>query len=126
MKFQSPSIHHSKLSNCTEMYKNQRTFQNSIILTIFKVKISKVNLVIFSATIIIPNMKTRAQTLFEISCTQDFQILLPKGHNSKKGHNLDMKTKYRSTIFFMRNLSKWNFKTLVFTVQKFQISPKSR
>ena len=29
--------------------------------------------------------------LFEISCTQDFQILFSKGHNSEKGHNSDMK-----------------------------------
>ena len=33
-------------------------------------------------------MKALALTLFEISCTQDFQILFSKGHNSKKGHNL--------------------------------------
>ena len=33
-------------------------------------------------------MKALASILFEISCTQDFQILFSKGHNSKKGHNL--------------------------------------
>ena len=33
-------------------------------------------------------MKALAFILFEISCTQDFQILFSKGHNSKKGHNL--------------------------------------
>ena len=38
-----------------------------------------------------PNMKALAQILFEISCTQDFQILFSKGHNSEKGHNSDMK-----------------------------------
>ena len=43
-------------------------------------------------------MKTLAQVLFEISCTQDFQILFSKGHNSKKGHNLDMKN--MGQIFF--------------------------
>ena len=48
-------------------------------------------------------MKALAQILFEISCTQDFQILLSKGHNSKKGHNSDMKI-YGSTIIFMRNM----------------------
>ena len=31
-------------------------------------------------------MKALAQILFEISCTQDFQILFSKGHNSEKGH----------------------------------------
>ena len=46
----------------------------------------------------IPNIKALAQTLFEISCIQDFKILFSKGHNSKKGHNSDMK-KYGSTIF---------------------------
>ena len=45
----------------------------------------------------IPNMKALAQILFEISCTHYFQILISKGHNSKKGHNSDMK-KYGSTI----------------------------
>ena len=38
-----------------------------------------------------PNMKALAQILFEISCTQDVQILFSKGHNSEKGHNSDMK-----------------------------------
>ena len=45
----------------------------------------------FSAPINIPNMKALAQILLEISCTQDFQILFSKGHNSEKGHNLGMK-----------------------------------
>ena len=49
-------------------------------------------------------MKALAQILFEIPCTQDFQILFSKGHNSEKGHNLGMKKKYVSTIFFMRNM----------------------
>ena len=48
-------------------------------------------------------MKALAQILFEISCTQDFQILFSKGHNSEKGHNLDMK-KIWVNYFFMRNL----------------------
>ena len=52
---------------------------------------------------IIPNMKAIAQILFEISCTQDFQILFSKGHNSEKGHNLGM-IKNSSQLFFMRNL----------------------
>ena len=36
-------------------------------------------------------MKALAKILFEISCTQDFQILFSKGHNSKKGHDSGMK-----------------------------------
>ena len=44
-------------------------------------------------------MKALAQILFEISCTQDFQILFSKEHNSEKGHNLDMK-KYTGQLFF--------------------------
>ena len=55
------------------------------------------------------NMKALAQILFEITCTQDFQILFSKGHNSEKGHNSDMK-KIRVNYFFMRN-----------TYMKFQI-----
>ena len=55
------------------------------------------------------NMKALAQILFEISCTQDFQILFSKGHNSEKGHNSDMK-KIWVNYFFMRN-----------TYMKFQI-----
>ena len=47
----------------------------------------------------ISNMKALAQMLFEISCTQDFQILSSKGHNSEKRHKSDVK-KYESTIFF--------------------------
>ena len=63
-------------------------------------KFSNVNQVIYSsAPTSIPNMKALALILFEISCTQDFQILFSKGHNSEKGHNLDMKKKYGSTIF---------------------------
>ena len=57
-------------------------------------KFSKVNQVIYSsAKISIPNMKALAKILLEISCTQDFQILFSKGHNSysEKGHNLGMK-----------------------------------
>ena len=55
-------------------------------------KFSKINQVVYpSAPISIPNMKALAQILFEISCTQDFQILFSKGHNSEKRHNLDIK-----------------------------------
>ena len=82
MKFQNLSIHHLKVSNFTEKWKNQSKFQNSVILSKCEVKFSKVNQVIYSSVpISIPNMKALAQTLFEISCTQDFQILFSKGHN---------------------------------------------
>ena len=61
-------------------------------------KSSKVNQVVFLlAPNSIPNMKALAQIFFEISCTHDFQILISKGHNSKKGHNSDMKN-YGTTI----------------------------
>ena len=60
-------------------------------------------MIYFLAPISIPNMKALAQILFEITCTQDFQILFSKGHNSEKGHNLDMK-KYGSTFFHEESL----------------------
>ena len=101
MKFQYPSIHRLKVANFTENWKNQliEKFQNSVILSKFGVKFSKVNQVIYSAApTSIPNIKALAQIRFEISCTQDFQILFSKGHNSEKGNNSDMK-KNGSTIF---------------------------
>ena len=74
-------------------------FQNSVFLSKFDRKFSNVDQVIYSsAPNSIPNMKALAQILFEISCTQYFQILFSKGHNSEKRQNLDMK-KYGSTIF---------------------------
>ena len=67
-------------------------FHNSAILSKFDGKSSKVDRIIyFSAPNGIPNMKALAKILFEISCTQDFQILLSKGHNSKRGHDSGMK-----------------------------------
>ena len=48
-------------------------------------------------------MKALASILFEISCTQDFQILFSKGHNSKKGHNLAIQ-KNTVNYFIMRNV----------------------
>ena len=100
MKFQNPSIHRLKASNFTEKWKNHSKFQNSVILSKYEVTFSKVNQVIYSsAKISIPNMKAIAQILFEISCTQDFQILLSKGHNSEKGQNLGMK-KNMGQLFF--------------------------
>ena len=77
-----------------------KTFHNSAFLSKFDVKSSKVKQVIFiSAPIGIPNMKALAKILFEISCIKDFQILFSKGHNSEKGHNLDM-TKNMGQLFF--------------------------
>ena len=100
MKFQNPNIHLSKVSNFTEKWKNQSKFQNSVFLSKFDGKFSKLNQVIYSsAPISIPNIKALAQILFEISCTQDFQILFSKGHNSEKGHNSDMK-KNTGQLFF--------------------------
>ena len=100
MKFQNPSITVQKFQISPKSEKNQSKFQNSVILPKFDGKFSKVNQVIcFSAATSIPNMKALAQILFEISCTQDFQILFSKGHNSEKGHNLDMK-KNMGQLFF--------------------------
>ena len=66
----------------------------------FDGKSSKVNQVIFSSDpTSIPNIEALAQILFEISCTQDFQILFSKGHDSEKGHNSDMK-KNMGQLFF--------------------------
>ena len=66
----------------------------------FAVKFSKVNQVIYSSDPTnLLNMKALAETLVEISCTQDFQILFSKGYNSEKGHNSDMK-KIRVNYFF--------------------------
>ena len=103
MKFQNPSIHLSKVSNFTEKWKNQSKFQNSVFLSKFDGKFSRVDQVIYSSSpTSIPNMKALAQILLEISCTQDFQILFSKGNNSEKGHNSDNK-KIRVNYFFMRN-----------------------
>ena len=78
-------------------------FQNSVILSKFDKKFSKVYQVIYSlAPISIPNMKALAQILFEISCTQDFQDFFSKGDNSERGHNSEKK-KNMSHLFFMRN-----------------------
>ena len=61
MKFQNPSVHRSKVSNFTEKRKNQSKFQNSLFLSIFDLKFSKVNQVILSsAPTSISNMKALA------------------------------------------------------------------
>ena len=65
-------------------------FHNSVILSKFDKKSSKVNQVVFFSTPIgIPIVKALAKT--QISSTQDFQILFSKAHNSKRGHDSDMK-----------------------------------
>ena len=46
MKFKIPSIHRSKVSNFTEKWKNQSKFKNSVFLSKFDGKFSKVNQVI--------------------------------------------------------------------------------
>ena len=48
-----------------------------------------------------PSFKPLAQILFEISCWQDFILIFSKGHNSRKGDNLEKK-KY-GQLFSMRN-----------------------
>ena len=61
MKFQNPSIHYSKVSNFTENWKNKSKFKNSVFLSKFDGKFSKVNQVIYSsAQTSIPNMKALA------------------------------------------------------------------
>ena len=104
MKFQNPGIHLSKVSNFTEKWKKQSKFQNSVFCQNSTESSQKLirSSTPQSAPTSIPNMKALAQILFEISCTQDFQILFSKGHNSEKGHNSDMK-KIRVNHFFMRN-----------------------
>ena len=100
MKFQDPRIHRLKVANFTEKWKHQSKFQNSVILSKFGIKFSKVNQVIYSsAPTSIPNIKALAQILFEISCTQNFQILFSKGHNSEKGNNSDMKNNMGQLFF---------------------------
>ena len=72
--------------------KMELKFHSFVFLSKIDEKSSKDDQVIFFSTqICIPNMKALAKILFEISCTQDFQILLSKGHNSKRGHDSGMK-----------------------------------
>ena len=73
MKFQNPCILHSTVSNLTLKWNYEVNFQNSVTLSTFEVKFSKVNEVIYSLiSISTPNMKALTQILFEIPCTQDF------------------------------------------------------
>ena len=74
-------------------------FQNSVILSKFDKKFSKVNQVIYSlAPISIPNMKALAQILFEISCAQNFQDFFQRGIIQKGG--ITQKRKTIQVIFF--------------------------
>ena len=59
--------------------KMELKFHNSVSLSKFDGKSSKVNQVIFSTPIGISNMNALAKTLFEISCTQDFSNFVFKG-----------------------------------------------
>ena len=71
MKFQNPSIHCSKVSNFTEKWKNPSKFQNSIFLSKFDEKFSKVDQVIYSsAPTSIPNMKALAKYFRDILHTR--------------------------------------------------------
>ena len=86
MKLQIPSIHRSKVSIFAEKWKKSIKIQNYVFLSKFDGKLSKVNQVIYSsAPTSIPNMKALAQIVFEISCTQDFQILFSKDITQKGG-----------------------------------------
>ena len=79
-------------------------FQNSVILSKFDKKFSKVNRMIYSlAPISIPNMKALAQILFEISCTQDFQDFLQREIIQKDG--ITQKRKIIWVIFFFHEVS---------------------
>ena len=99
-------------------------FQNSVILSKFDKKFSKVNQAIYSlAPISIPNMKALAQILFEISCTQDFQDFFSKGDNSERGHNSEKK-KNMGHLFFHEE-SIYEISRHYHPLFKFQISSES-
>ena len=86
MKFQNPNIHLSKVSNFTEKWKNQSKFQNSVFLSKFDGKFSKLNQVIyFSAPISIPNMKALAQILFENLAHKIFKFCFQRDITQKRG-----------------------------------------
>ena len=79
--------------------KSIKKIQNSVFLSKFDGKFSKVNQVIyFSAPTSVPNMKALASILLEISCTQDFQILFSKGHNSNQRTNGPVNAHLRSVV----------------------------
>ena len=58
-----------------------------------------------------------AQILFEIFCTQYFQILFSKGQNTEKGHDSKMTTKYGSVMsFYEESVYKISFNALIFPI----------
>ena len=63
-------------------------------------------------------MKALAQILFEISCTQDFQILFSKGNNSEKGHNSDKKKNMSQLFYHEEYTHEIYFKSLTCPIQK--------
>ena len=61
----------------------------------------KFNQVIYlSSPISWSSFKPLAQIVFEIPCWQDFILMFSKGHNSRKGDNLDKK---KNSYFSIRN-----------------------
>ena len=62
MKFQNPSIRHSKVSDFTEKLNSQSKFQNSVICQNLIQKFSTINQSgdVLLSTISIPNMKQKA------------------------------------------------------------------
>ena len=92
MKFQSPSMHNSKLMLCMKksaMWKCPK-WQGDITWEVFFRIYSKVNQVIYSLPqTYSSNFKALASVVFEIFCWQNFIQFFSKGHNSGKGHNSD-------------------------------------
>ena len=60
MKFQYLSIHRSKVSNFTEKWKNQSKFKNSVFLSKFDGKFSKINHFIYSS---VPTSKSNMKAI---------------------------------------------------------------
>ena len=86
MKFQNPNIHLSKVSNFSEKWKNQSKFQNSVFLSKFDGKFSKVNQVIYSsAPISIPNMKALAQIFLRYLAHKIFKFCFQRDITQKRG-----------------------------------------
>ena len=86
IQFQNSSIHRSKLSNFTENWKNQAKFQNSVLLSKFDVKFTKVNQVIYSsAPVSIPNIKALAQTVLRYFAHKIFKFCFQREITQKRG-----------------------------------------
>ena len=91
MKFQNPSIHRSKVSNFTEKWKNQTKFKNSVFLSKFDGKFSKVKL-----TDVHTHTQTDRQTDRQAKSNMPFQLFQSWGHNNIIKSNLP---KRRKTLF---------------------------